>query len=69
MRLLTARKTRPYFVWHVPKCREVKGVLWIDDETNEWHDGATHQAREVRCHYLRSVVFIDPVDECKPSTI
>lgn len=62
-----------WYVWNVPRCREERMVLWVDDETNQyaqyqnrgapfWHI-VTIQARRIAIYVSRKLVLIDPVED------
>ncbi len=67
---------KPWLVWHVPTCRQVKGVLWVDaDERTycrhlipvrlEGFEIATRveRARQITVNVDAALILIDPVDD------
>jgi hypothetical protein len=63
-----------YTVFHVPTCKILKGVIWVDDVTAEWvqhvqplhpvHGAlltSMHQAERIYINTENKVVLIDPI--------
>ena len=69
----------PWDVWHVPTCKRLKHVLWVDDETHQYAvglqpyrmegDGVAHlvvQARRIVALWDVKVTLIDPIEDAEP---
>ena len=77
----TAQLRSQWLVWHVPTCRRMERVLWVDDElalvaTVSFPDRfdargqivyEVHQHRRVVIAADVSTVFVDPVDDDPPA--
>lgn len=74
----------PYrLVWHVPRCKALDHIHWVDDETNEYaqfdvpirFDWATgeaaekiHKVKKIELRPKQGVVLIDPIEGLEPET-
>lgn len=63
-----------HLVWDVRKCREVKNVVWVDDESAQWgeYTGAitnfelnitTHQEDRITIYRERRLVLFNEIDD------
>ena len=70
MRLDADKGDRDYTVFHVPTCRVLKYVVWVDDESARWCEivvkgwaaRAEFQAKRIHILLAQRLVLIDPVD-------
>lgn len=74
MRLHANTNTVSWDILHVPTCRSLKRVVWVDDETAQWGEltgntvgfyweEVTHQAKKIVILPQRRLILIDPVDD------
>ena len=58
-------------VWHVPMCRALTNVKWVDDETQQYCTYTfgldfpayqTHQAKKIELRPKEGAIFIDPIE-------
>lgn len=72
--------TVSWCVLHVPTCRTLKNVVWVDDETAQWGEftgkvsgfhweEATHQAKKIVILPQRQLILIDPVEDADDQDI
>ncbi|MBN8493223.1 MAG: hypothetical protein J0M00_17585 [Burkholderiales bacterium] len=71
---------RRWLVWHVPTCREIRDVLWVDDQamqvavidrpyrlTADMELSVTvHQHQRVVVQVPAALILVDPVDDPAP---
>lgn len=81
MRLDAREGDGGYYVFHVPTCRPVPDVLWVDDETRQYfvvaaylmasdvYVGEVETAERIIIDQQRKLVLIDPVDDEPSPTI
>lgn len=74
MLLHASRNTIGWHVLHVPTCKMLKNVVWVNDETAQWAEltgnarghyweEVTHQAKKIVILPQRRLILIDPVDD------
>ena len=73
MRLVggTAEAQRYNTVWHVPLCKQLINVCWVDDDTHQYALVTTHgfflvpevhQAKKIEIRPKQGLILIDPIE-------
>lgn len=71
----------PWLVWHVPTCREIKRVMWVDDEAMQVTTAdlpyrfnaagqlavTVHQHDRVVVRPQAALILVDPLDDDEPA--
>lgn len=81
MRLCGSKHTAHWVVWHVPSCRQLVSVVWVDDDTHQyaqhtgkrlgllWSEIVTYQAKKIEIHTEQALVLIDPIEDVDSSQV
>ena len=67
---------KPWLVWHVPTCRQLMHILWVDDEERTYCQhviplqvvgnevaSRIERARQITVNVDAALMLIDPVDD------
>jgi hypothetical protein len=67
---------KPWLVWHVPTCQQLKNVVWVDDEARTYcqhviplqvigNQVATRieRARQITVNVDAALILVDPIED------
>lgn len=80
MRVYGSKHTAHWVIWHIPSCKQLKGIMWVDDDTHQYAqitgkvvghrlETVTYQAKKIEIQAEKALVLIDPIEDADDSQV